>query len=263
MKSVIKALIAGAVIAAIGVIILIAGLSVNGWKFENIKYTMQTFTAENENTALDIRLNTGSLKTEFYDGDRIVIEYPTAERFETLVAEDEGKITFHGLHRSDWHILNLGINNVPDTVLKLPKNVLLDVSVLLDGGRVYLAGDGQFGNLKILMDAGTLQTENLVCETLVCELDAGTVKIGSAECKTLNCNLDAGIVKIDKLNCLSSVFDLDAGIVEAGFTGKQEEYTVHAEVSAGSCNLNNQSGTTEKKIEVNLDAGTVKCKFDV
>ncbi len=93
MKSVIKALIAGAVIAAIGVIILIAGLSVNGWKFENIKYTMQTFTAENENTALDIRLNTGSLRTEFYDGDRIVIEYPTAKRFETLVAEDEGKIS--------------------------------------------------------------------------------------------------------------------------------------------------------------------------
>ena len=263
MKSVIKALIAGAVIAAIGVIILIAGLSVNGWKFENIKYTMQTFTAENENTALDIRLNTGSLRTEFYDGDRIVIEYPTAKRFETLVAEDEGKITFHGLHRSDWHIVNLGINNVPETVIKLPQNVLLDVSVLLDGGKVYLAGEGRFGNLKISMDAGVFQTENLVCETLICELDAGTVKIGSAECKTLKCELDAGIVKIDKLNCPSSVFDLDAGIVEAGFTGAQEEYTVYAELHAGRCNLTNHRGTPYKTIDVRLDAGTVKCKFGV
>ena len=51
------------------------------------------------------------------------------------------------MHRSDWHIVNLGINNVPETVIKLPKDRVYDISVKIGAGSVYLA-DGEYKNVN-------------------------------------------------------------------------------------------------------------------
>lgn len=260
MKTVIKTVIAGAVIAAVGLIALIAGLALNGWRLDNVKFTMRSFTAENENADISVRIDMGSVRTEFYDGDRVIIDYPVADGYSTSISEEGGKIAFRGLHNSGWHFLQFGKLNVPDTVIKLPEGVVFDVAVKLNAGSARLC-DGRFGKIKIDLDAGTMQCGNLICETLSLNLDAGTVKIAAAECGSFDCDLDAGAAAIDKLDCAASSIKLDAGAVKIGYTGAQEEYSIITKINAGSCNVAAQTGTSGKTINIRLDAGSAKLTF--
>lgn len=260
MKTIIRTVIAGGVIAAIGVIILLIGLSINGWRLENVKFTMQTFTAENENTAITIKLDTGSLKTEFYDGDRIIIEYPTAKRYSASLTESDGKVTFHGAHRSGW--VQFGTVNVPETTVRLPKDVVFDVVMELNAGSANLC-NGQFGDVALKLDAGAISCGDIVCKTLTCKMNAGALKIASAECEKFECKMNAGVMSTEKLTCPSTSLKLNAGAAKLGFTGTQEEYSILTDINAGSCNVVSQKGTSEKTISLKQNAGSTKLTFAV
>lgn len=266
MKGVVKGLIAGGIIIGIGVAILIIGLALNGWKFKgSVKFEMRTFTAQEENSALDIKVRTGSVKTEFYDGDRIVIEYPVAKNFDTKVREKDGKVSFDGLHRK-WYLGFWLSYDVPDTIVKLPHGIAYDMYFDVDAGTATLADcidKETYGNVTVDIDAGSFKSGSVVCNVLKCDIDAGSVKITSAVCNTFNCKIDAGSANIEKLKCNDALINIDAGSVKAGFTGEKEEYSISAKVDAGSCNVTSQSGNTDKKINIDVDAGKIELSFGV
>lgn len=262
MKGIVKGLIAGGIIIGIGIAVLLIGLSLNDWKFKgNVKFEMQTFTAQNENTAMDIKLRTGSVKTEFYDGDRIIIEYPVAKNFTTTVTERDGKVAFDGLKRK-WYVAIWLSLDVPDTVIKLPRGIAYNMHFNIDAGSANLC-DGEYGSVSVDIDAGSFRCGNIVCSTFKCDIDAGSVKAASAECLTFNCTIDAGNVEIGKLTCGDTFIDIDAGVAKVSFTGAQDEYNIYTKVDAGKCNVSSQNGNTDKKINIDMDAGKVELYFGV
>lgn len=278
MKKVVKFIIIGLVIALVGVAILIGGLAVNGWRLKsNIRFETRTYTAESQSTVLKLDLNAGSVVTQFYDGDKVIIEYPYANEYVTTIYERSGQITLN--NKIKWYA-TFGISlDIPKTYIKLPSDVVFDVTMDIDSGEAELS-DGTYGKISASLDAGTFKAGNIECTGFECDLDAGSVNITSLKCNafecdldagtvkvttlysdTIECNLDAGTVKFEYATSRNTRIDVDAGTVNIGFTSPKQEYTVSSRVRAGRCNVGAQTGTTDKKIVVELDAGTVNLTF--
>ena len=210
MKGVIKGLIIGGVIIAVGIAIILITLGVNGWSIENMKFTANTFTAEGDCTSLEAGIDAGTLKTEFYDGDKVIIDYPTADGLEARVIEENGKIIF--VSDLKWYKSFFSFRRIPDTVIKLPKGAIIDVSFKMNAGTIELA-DGTYTNVNIDINAGTFNANSISCDTFVCDMSAGTMLV-------------------NRLTCAKTKIDMSAGTVKLSMSGEQNEYAIYTKVSA-------------------------------
>lgn len=269
MKGWVKGIIAGVVIALIGVCVLVLGLYLNGWKFtvpvNGKDFEMRTFTAENENTNLVLSIDAGSVSTEYIDGDKIIIEYPYSENYQTQVTEENGTVTLsHPEHHFKISFANCNVS-IPHTTVKLPRGKVFNLEVDMNAGTFSLA-DGEFGTVNIKINAGTLRCETINCRTFSCNMNAGTLSFDKLTCTDFTYKINAGTVKVDSLTAENTRVKMNAGTVKLGFTSALAEYTIRADVDAGSCKVDgnraeNQSGTTDKIIDVEVNAGTVKLTF--
>ncbi|MDE6441933.1 MAG: DUF4097 domain-containing protein [Clostridia bacterium] len=261
MKGLVKCIIAGVVIIVIGVVLLIVGLSQSGWSFEpDVEFTTETYTAEHDNTAIDIEIDAGVLKTQFYDGDKIYVEYPVAKNFRTNVYEKNGTLFFETGYRKFFYVW--GTPKFPETVIKLPRNVVFDVELDINAGTVHLE-EGKFGKVELEMSAGTLNCGGIDCSSLKLHISAGSMSVGTVSCNALDLHMSAGSAKIEKINCADSKIKVSAGSIKLGYTGDRNEYRILTDISAGSCNVSSQEGTTNKKIDIDVSAGSVKLEFGV
>ena len=258
MKAIVKGLIIGGIIIAVGVVILIATLAVNGWSVKDQNFEMQTYTAQYDAPSIEIDFGPGSVKTEFYDGDKIIIEYPSSKRYKSEITDTETVLKYETKAR--WFI-NFGSVDIPDTVIKIPAGSVLNVEFDIGAGSAYLA-DGVYGKVDIDIGAGSFNAVNIECADLNCNISAGAVKINAVTCNTADIDISAGSFKIDKITCGRTVIDVSAGSANIGFTGARSEYGIRTDVSAGSCNVIPQTGTTDKSIDVDVSAGSVNLSFE-
>lgn len=281
MKGFVKCLIAGGVILCIGVIILLCGLAANGWKWQiDEDFEQKEYVAENEVTAYDIRIAAGTVKVEFTDDEVASVSYPESEHFRYTVTEENGKLTVAYDKQYNFFFGWLIPSNIPDTVIKVPKKVVADYDIKISAGKLILP-QGDYGKLKVELNAGKFETGAIVCTDFDCDVSAGAAILSSVECPTLFVGVSAGGVTIDNAICnrltvevsagsadLSGVkcddisVDVSAGSVNLGVIGAKAEYNVSVDKSAGSCNLSSQVGSDpSKRIEVDISAGSVTVNF--
>ena len=240
MKGMVKIIIAGVIIVVIGAAILITALALSGWNLKGIEFETQTFTAEGENTALKVDISAGTLVTQYYDGDKVVIEYPVAKNYNAEITERGGCVNYKT--KIKWHV-SWFVKNYPQTVIKLPASTAFKVDIEMSAGTVEIA-DGKYSDVKI-------------------EMSAGTFKANAIECSKLDCDLSAGTVHVSKVTADTTKIDVSAGTAKLGFTGEQSEYGISTSVSAGTCNVSGHQGSTHKTIDVDVSAGTVNLSFNV
>ena len=245
-------------------------------KFTKAHYEQQTESVQN----IKIDSEVGEVETVFYDGDKIEIEYHTSNIYKVEISEKNGTLTYK-LHGKRWLMLR-GTINYPKATIKLPEGCVYNLDIDMSAGSTTVGG-GTFGDIKIDLSAGSVKLSgNTVCNSLdidlsagkvnigkvkcegsfIIDLSAGTVAVDEAECKRLVIDLSAGTVGIGTLTCPKINIDLSAGTVNLGVVGRQSQYTITVDKSAGKCNVGNQKGTdTDKKIDIDLSAGSVTIKF--
>lgn len=238
MKGIIKCVIAGAVIIGIGLAIVLGALAFNGWSVKKPTFTTQSYTAENDNTSINISIDAGSFKTEFYDGDKIAIEYPVSSVYKTEISENDGVFRYESDLKKTWFMGNL---NIPDTVIKLPENVCFNLDIEVNAGTVNIASGG-YGKVVIEVNAGTLKADGIKCEKFSGDVNAGTMKVTKLDCADIKADVSAGSVNID-------------------IDGAKADYNIKADVSAGSCNVSNQTVENGKSLVVDCSAGSIKVSF--
>lgn len=260
MKGFVKVLIASAVLLAFGIAFLIIGLAASDWTI-NPEFTEATYLQESENLdTLSVDFYAGEFDIQFYDGDKIEIDYYTSD-VHTVKIEEKGATLFFKISNNRW----IGIGNFkqPNTVIKLPQDGVYNLVIDMSAGTLDIA-EGNYGNIDIDMSAGLVRlNNNIVCGTLKVDMSAGKVDAGSVTCPSAAIDLSAGDVKIEKLNCPVINIDVSAGNVYADILGSKAEYSIKVDKSAGSCNVVNQTGTdSQKKIDIDVSAGSVYLKFD-
>lgn len=260
MKAIIRGLIIGGAIIAAGVIVIIITLAANGWAV-GPKYETVSYAAQGEISALNIRADAGSVKCGFYDGEEIVLEYPSAKGYKTSVAEKDGALTYSAERK--WYAgFAVGANKLPATVIKLPESLKgkLDLTLRLNAGSAEL-GDGEYNNVTADVNAGQITAGAITADSIRCDADAGQIKISSVCCAKLDITVDAGKARIDRIDAVHTSVSVDAGYAQLGFAGDKSEYTVKVKVDAGGCNIGDSSGDTEKTIDVDIDAGSATVTF--
>ncbi|MBD5636893.1 MAG: DUF4097 domain-containing protein [Clostridia bacterium] len=260
MKAVIKAIIGGSVIIGVGLIIFIIALALNGWKFMP-QFDTEHFTAEGEIFELKIDNAVGSVKTEFYDGDKIIVDYPVSNRYSASVEEKEGVLTVNGLKKMHWYSFSFLTNNLPSTVVKIPQGTVLKLDATVNAGSVKLAA-GEYTDVRIKVNAGSLTAYGVLCNDFKGEVNAGSISVQSLESASLDCKVSAGSFNANRVSCPLVRVNVSAGSANLKVEGNRDEYTILVDKSAGSCNVTSQTGTDpEKKIDIDVSAGSVNVSF--
>lgn len=241
MKAVMKGLIIGIVVIAIGVGLLVGAAALNGWKWRfTPDFVSAEYLSQQDITSLEITVNYGELSTEFYDGDCIKIEYPSASGWNPKIRENNGKLTFTS-RSFRWFDVLSWFTKAPEITIYLPYGTAYDLDIELNAGTCKIA-DGTYGKVEIDVDAGTLDLLGAECERLECDVSAGKLTAVNIVCPYIDCEVSAGHIKLE-------------------IEGFKSEYTIKTDVSAGSCNVSNQTGTTDKKLFAECSAGSIEVKF--
>lgn len=260
MKAVIKAIIGGSVIIGIGLIILMIALALNGWKFMP-EFDTEHFTADGEIFELKIENGIGGIKTEFYDGDKITVDYPVSNRYSSSIEEKDGVLTVKGLNKRHWYNFTFLPNDLPVTLVKIPQNTVLKIDAKVNAGKVELAA-GEYSEVEIQVNAGSLTAHGVTCSQFKGEVNAGSISVKSLESASLDCKVSAGSFHADRVSCPLVRVKVSAGSANLTVAGNKADYTVLVDKSAGSCNVTSQVGSDpNKKIDIEVSAGSVSVSF--
>lgn len=263
MKGFVKVIIAGAIILGIGIAILIIALAVNGWKFDfgETEYEMKSYTAEEQYTDLSVDISAGEVEIVYYDGETIKFDYPENNRFTATIVEGKSEISFVSKKKHFWDWIDWGIVNLPKTTISVPQDCKLNLDIHLNAGTVKLP-DGEFEKLSLNLNAGEVKGNSVTASSLECKMNAGAIKLESLECAISTFKLNAGKAEITRLVCDAITTNFNAGKATLGVVGTATEYTVDITKNAGSCNIENHTGTNgAKSITGKMNAGTLEITF--
>ena len=261
-STVVKTIIAGAIIMGIGLGILILAGALNGWNFTvNADWEKQKYEYSETVTDVDIDFSAGSLQLEFFDGEQIEVEYYTCDKFTTEFNVVDG--TLHVSTSSvRWYHSFLWFHKIPETKMYIPRSWQLNFDVVINAGAVTFGEGGNYGDVKVELNAGSITMLNVNCQVCSLEVNAGAMDLTGLTCNKLTCEVNAGAVNVQQLKCNSIGIEVSAGSANVGIAGQKSEYTIKVRKSAGSCNVTNQTGTdASKSIDIGVSAGSANVTF--
>lgn len=230
----------GIIVLIVGIAVFVTGCALSGWKFGS-DLDMQTYTAKEEYTSLDLSLSAGEMKVEFYEGEKIEVDYPSAYPFRYEVKESGGKISVAPARNRvffgwmPWFAK-------PTVTVRIPRDNVINLKLNVSAGSVHVA-DGEFKNFDFNMSAGAANIGNIKCDRFDCDLSAGSLHVGGITCDNI-------------------IIDLSAGSANLTVNGTKSDYYISVDKSAGSCNVSGQQGTVSGKvIDIDLSAGSVNVHF--
>lgn len=248
----------GLSLIAVGIIIVTIVLSLTGGKAVNLRYTEVTYTATGAPSTVTLDIKAGSARTEFYDGDKIQIAYGTNKLYAIRIDETSTELKL----KSDIHFVSfLSSAHLPETIIRLPKSLKPDMNIKIGAGKFALA-DGNYGKLDISVSAGEINVGAVKCSALDCDIGAGSLDAESVVCQTFDCDIDTGEMSVTSLSCTKADASVGAGKISLTLAGKKSEYTISAHTSVGSCNVSDQRGSTDKRLELECSTGDIKIHFD-
>lgn len=249
------------VIAAITIVIGIILVIIGGtFGFGHVSYADESFTSQDSVTRLEVDVAAGTAKVQFYDGDSVQIDYQTHSKYGFTVSESGGTVKLEQV-RGVWFGLGFISRKVPAATVKIPKALVLNLSIEIGAGSVEV-DSGTFGLVKCEVSAGKLSLGETACSAFECDISAGTFDVSSLTCDKIDIDVSAGNASFNKVDCDKIDIDVSAGNISMKVLGNKSDYTILVDKSAGNCNVTSKSGTdANKKIDVDVSAGNVNINF--
>lgn len=259
MKPFVKAIIAGGCIIVTGLIILIIALGLNGWVFI-ANFDNAEFNAEQENNKIIVENSVGTMKINYYDGDKVQIYYPEAKNYKFSISEENGTIRVKS-PKPKWYEFSVWWTDIPETVINLPQDTIFELDLTVNAGILRL-NEGEYSGVRLTVNAGSLRTTGVECDTFNAEVNAGSMSISNIVCHTsFEGEVNAGSLNATNVTCPKITAEVSAGSLNMTINGVKSEYTIDAHVSAGSSNIRSQSGSTDKKLTADVSAGSLNISF--
>lgn len=265
--------------------------------FDNLTYEKTTTeVAEVKEVELDIEL--GYLVIQ--KGDKLKIEYIENDRTENKIDVTNGKLQFiqnrkHFINWGFWGInfrsskykiiVTIPNDNIPLTInlnngiLEIQDQEFKNLNVKNDNGKIILKNT-KFEDANIIIDNASVNITNCNFSTLDLKNNNGSIKINGATAKNTKIDVDNGKVElfdvnsenintrinngeIELKNTISENYALkvDNGKICGTIKGKESEYTIYEKHDLGDSNLSDKTGTTDKKIDVAINNGSIDIRF--
>ena len=282
MKRTMKVIIAGLVIAVVGLLVLIGAIAASGWNVNRVnEWQEDTFTAAATVERLDVKVNWGQVAINRCDTEKVTVKYEYDDKYTPKFDEKNGKLTIETSQKR-WYEFGYWVVNAPRIEISVPQSVKLnEVQLTLNAGTVQF-GDGEWcttmsvkinagtlsmgtvsvNELDLKLNAGAMEVKKIECDKVVCKMNAGAFDANEILCREFDCDISAGSANIKKLDAQAIDLDLSAGSASLGLVGAKSDYNISTKVSAGSCNVSSQSSASATRtVTVDVSAGSADLKF--
>lgn len=236
------------------------------------------FLSDGAVDALELNGALGNASINFYDGDKVQVDYPASALFKYKVTQQGGKVKIE--HKSiKWKSSVIKRKIMPDTVVLIPRELVPDLDITLAAGNVTV-GDGEYGNINIYVEGGALKAGRLTCQDMKVITDAGKTEIESAISHRLHAEVNAGKLACGSVCGSTAQFRINAGSADIGETdckrtevyvsigkakltlcGAREDYDAEIKNNFGSCNLEGRSLNCERSIKAEVSLGSLNVEF--
>ena len=283
MKRIWKTVIAGVIIAIVGVAVLLCTMGAAGWNYNDaMEWEEDTYAATSEVTKLNVKINAGKVIIKRSETDTVSIKYQHNDVFKTEITESTNGTLSIEAGKKEWYKITFWHKfTAPTTEIEVGQNCTPTINLTLNAGTVNI-GDGDWGErmdvtinagtvsfgeltvdkLKVKINAGAMSASKIDCQQVKCELNAGGFEVKEIVCDTFDCDISAGSVDVKKLDSRDIKIDVSAGAANLNVAGSKSDYNIKVDKSAGSCNVSNQTGADPTKhIDVDISAGSVTIKF--
>ena len=265
MKRTKNVIIAGVIIAVIGVVVVLCALGASGWNLKEANNWEQgTFTAQTTVTKLNVEVSAGKVYIKRGNVDTVTVNYEYNDVYQAKIEENNGVLKIETPKKQQWINVNFWFNSAPTTEITVPTEASFEkLDLTLNAGTVEF-GDGAWGaKVDVELNAGTLSMGDVKANELNVEVNAGAFKAKKIECDKFNCEISAGSTKVSLLKCDNIDLDISAGSAAITVAGAKSDYNIKASRSAGSCNVTSQTGAdSSKQLKVDVSAGSASISFE-
>ena len=222
-----------------------------------------TGTADNWQTSLGSNLRKLDMKVN--NGDLAVVLDPAATEFTLQVngldqsilrtrADDGGLNVQLGPQGNQQGRLFTATLTIPDT------GVLQDLDVSLNSADLDLP-DMTLDELEISLNAGDVQAGEILARSISLETNAGNIDAAACQADEVSLETNAGRIEAARVQPGRELeVSSNAGEITASLTGTASDYTLQAEVLAGSLTYD---GTSYSSLAQQLRQGTGAVEIDV
>lgn len=215
---------------------------------------------------IDVTSEYGGIKILPSENDKIIVEYIDNGVKPYRVDVNNGILIIKptdGVGKvGNWldHILNVDIHKRENYILsiKVPKDMVTDIEAENDAGEIEIA-DGRFKNIYCSVDYGGLKIHNVTADSINIESDCGDVELNEVTAD-VKAECDMGEIRFEGLKGKNITLDNDCGDIKGTILGKEEDYSIKAEIAAGNKNIENRTGG-QNRLDVNVDMGDINIKF--
>lgn len=253
--------IAGAVISGA------AAMKLQGAHVYEDKEAVQEFTEKINK--IDISSSYGDINVLPSENNSISVKYMDCEINRYNMSVENGALIINQndeFYTKNWRenwfdrILNIDVHRHSSYTMEVmvPKNIIADVSIKADAGAASIEG-GKYKNVDCELNYGGLKIHDVTAERIDVSSDCGDVELKNV-IADIETECDFGEIRFDRIKGKNISFDNDYGDVKGTIVGKEEQYTINAEIDMGDKNIDNRTGG-QNRLDVNVDMGDISIKF--
>lgn len=271
MKKFGKLFIASAILFGIGVVLTVFGAVLGAFKqHETIS---QDYLVETPYDAIEIETTACEVVIVQERRDTTLVSYtvPSSAQVSVYTKDNilhiEQNERFFPFYQTRLITLTMPEREIPVSVesdaaaIKIRDGALSDCTLDTNAGAIHIE-NCSFRSLSVDTDAGATNIQSANIENrLYIESNAGAVKLKNVTANAIEISTNAGAIEGKQIAADTVIASTDLGAIELNILGVKADYTIRADVGLGSQNVSDQTGRTDKLLELKADLGSVKVTF--
>lgn len=239
-----------------------AGRSLEGFNSKNNHYVERSYECSGNISSIKVEENSNHLTIISGDADKISVSCFDRENKELYdIKEEGGVLVVKRNENKDFNFLNIDFTD-HTMVVTVPRDYKGDIDAVVISGGMDLTN--VCGNaISVKNTSGSIKLENVTSESdISVENNSGSIKLINVNAGgNLNAKGNSGGISLDSLNSEGNInIKNTSGSIRGTILGKESDYKIHAEVTSGSCNLNN-SDSGSRELNVKNTSGSIKLEF--
>lgn len=237
--------------------------------------TRETEFFETDAAYVGMLLDIGSSDVEVKTGDKYTVSYTTSAIRRVTVEESADKLK---IYDDNW-LFSWAQFGSKMTVTVPSSCDALDLTVsagslraegltssradlVVSSGEVTLE-NCEFSKSQIECSAGGVKIVGGKLGETTVKMSAGSVRLENVAATSVQAHVSAGDLRFERLDVLSYLdAGVSAGSIKGSLVGKESDFSVDAEVSAGSCNLKTTiRDSATKRLKFDVSAGSINIDF--
>lgn len=279
-------LIIGASLVVLGIMFMVggymlAGRNLSGFNSKNNNYVERTYECKGDIDSIRVEERSEHMTVKSGDVDKVTVTcYDNKDNEIYNIEEKDGSLAVIKNEKEGFSFFEIDFTD-KETVITLPRDYKGSLDLKASSGGIDLT-DITGTDIKIENTSGSIKISNTTADSLSAENSSGSITLknvtsgsdisvantsGSIKFENVTADGDvkakgsSGSIKLDNLNAAGNIeINNTSGSITGAIKGKKSDYKIRAEVTSGSCNLDNTDNGS-RELNVKTTSGRIDIEF--